>query len=151
MESWTIKIVFKYLHCADTVFQHLSLLHPPSSHLHLCLSFHVPLYLLAEITHPEQPPTLRKKSVMKLLSSLIAPFLSTIKDPWCFHWLSQVVHPTAILIAFFNPIANFPLIMMYLLLTLTALRGEEGVKITQGCCRKSNWLTFLSCVRWRHQ
>lgn len=69
MESLTIKIVFKYLHFADTVFQHLSLLHPPSSHLHLCLSSHVPLHLLAEITHPEQPPTLRKKSVMKLLSS----------------------------------------------------------------------------------
>lgn len=82
MEGWTVKIVFKHFHFGDTVFQHLSLLHLPSSHLYLYLF--VPLYLLTEIIHPEKPSTLRKESVMKLVSRLNSAVSPHKKEPLVF-------------------------------------------------------------------
>lgn len=76
MEGWTVKIVFLHF------FLHLSLLHLPSSHLHLYLF--VPLYLLTEITHPEKPPTLRKESIMKLVSCLNSTVSPHNKEPLVF-------------------------------------------------------------------
>lgn len=86
MESWAVKIIFFiYFHFRYTIFWPLSILHPPFSQLHLYPFFlDVPLYLLAEITHPEQPPTLRKASVMKFAPCLSSTASPHNQDPWCF-------------------------------------------------------------------
>lgn len=135
-----VKIVFKYLHFTDTTFQSLSLLRPPCSHLHLCLSFRVPFCLLAEITHPEQPPTPRKESIVKLLSSfdgtIHKEFLLTTKTQQKSFSLIEPSSESSCgdFNCLFQPSFNYRQFPFNydVLLTLTPPRGEKGVKITQG-------------------
>ena len=84
--------------------------------------------LLTEPTHPEQPPVEKGEHYEIIAIFLIALFIPAFsphnKDSPALEPRVQVVHLTAILIAFsffflfffFNPgstIANFPLIMIY--------------------------------------
>lgn len=89
-EKHLYKNSFNYLHFLESVSQHFSLLNPPSSHLLLRLAFHVPSYPSAEITYPEQHPTLKRRVLWSYCQIWIAPFLLIAKSPRCISiWLAE--------------------------------------------------------------
>lgn len=97
----------------------------------------VPFFPCAEITHLGKPPTLRKESVMKLVSSLNG---AVSESPVC-----SLIEPgpgssaNCRLDGLFH---SFP--FNYDILTANfALKGEKGIEITRDGFRKSNSLSCL--------